>query len=72
MTSHELESKFLIGYHKPKHLEGSIIDESTTLDISSSNVYNLQNMSYFEIAWLENEVPVNELDKKVKKKVGLT
>ena len=47
MTSHTLESKFLIGYHKPKHLEGSIIptiiDESTTLDISSSNVYNLQN-----------------------------
>jgi len=31
--------------------------------IVTNNVYNLQNMSYFEIAWLENEVPVNELDK---------
>ena len=30
--------------------------------IVTNNVYNLQNMSYFEIAWLENEVPVNELD----------
>lgn len=47
MTSHTLESKFLIGYHKPKHLDGSnipsLIDGSTTLDVSSNNVYNLQN-----------------------------
>ena len=30
--------------------------------IVTNNVYNLQNMSYFEVAWLENEVPVNHND----------
>ena len=31
--------------------------------IVTNNVYNLHNMAYFEVAWLENEIPVNHGDK---------
>ena len=30
--------------------------------IITNNIYNLANMSYFEVAWLENEIPVNHID----------
>ena len=39
-----------------------LVCEENTL-IVTNNVYNLPNMSKFEVAWLENEIPVNYNDK---------